>query len=328
MAKSNPLISREDLVRQQPTIYTFNLKDVPVEKYAEALDVLFHAPAFSEAVEKRNRFVKSADRLRPGSSEMTSLARTIQQHDRKLADIMYSAIVQTNLRSNVCYDFMSFATLLRYYVNYQKDGIKERVDRLAGNLDKITFLADLLESIVTDIKADMNGLFDGKMEFNQFDAVSQVLEQLRGFFNLARSKNETSPEAQLYFEYSDSINDYVGKRLKTYTAKYRKMHPAVTTHTEADLIEALKIFFGDNKAFSLEAAHLSGFIGHTEAGGAFIDAAKLYVVLDGVQREKMETVMAKKKLTLKKDNETAYCLTLTDTLLAVNRQSRKKFKKE
>jgi len=42
----------------------------------------------------------------------------------------------------------------------------------------------------------------------------------------------------------------------------------------------------------------------------------------------METVMAKKKLTLKKDNETAYCLTLTDTLLAVYRQSRKKFKKE
>lgn len=327
MAKSNSLISREELVRKQPTIYTFNFKDVPVEKYAEMLDVLFHAPAFCEIVDKRNRFVMSADRLRPGSSEMTNLVKIIQQSDRKLADAVFSSLVQTNLRSNVSYDFLSFTTLLRYYVNYQKDGIKERVDRLACNLDKVTFLADLLESIVTDIKADMNVLFDGKMEFNQFDAVAKVLEQLRGFFNSARSKNETSPEAQLYFEYSDSINDYVGKRLKTYTAKYRKIHP-VTTHTEADLIEALKIFFGDNKAFSLEAAHLSGFIGHTEAGGAFIDAAKLYVVLDGVQREKMETVMAKKKLTLKKDNETAYCLTLTDTLLAVYRQSRKKFKKE
>lgn len=328
MAKSNPLISREELVRQQPTIYTFNFKDVPVEKYAEMLDVLFHAPVFCEIIDKRNRFVMSADRLRSGTSEMKNLVKIIQQSDRKLADAVFSSLVQTNLRSNVSYDFLSFTTLLRYYVNYKKDGIKERVDRLACNLDKVTFLADLLESIVTDIKADMNVLFDGKMEFNQFDAVAKVLEQLRGFFNSARSKNETSPETQLYFEYSDSINDYVGKRLKTYTAKYRKMHPAVTTHTEADLIEALKIFFGDNKAFSLEAAHLSGFIGHTEAGGAFIDAAKLYVVLDGVQREKMETVMAKKKLTLKKDNETAYCLTLTDTLLAVYRQSRKKFKKE
>ena len=57
MAKSNPLISREELVRQQPTIYTFNFKDVPVEKYAEMLDVLFHAPAFCEIVDKRNRFV-------------------------------------------------------------------------------------------------------------------------------------------------------------------------------------------------------------------------------------------------------------------------------
>ena len=29
MAKNNPIRAREELVRQQPTIYTFNFKDAP-----------------------------------------------------------------------------------------------------------------------------------------------------------------------------------------------------------------------------------------------------------------------------------------------------------
>ena len=81
-----PASNREDFVRQQPTIYTFNLKDVPASKYAETLDVLFHNPDYNDIVEKRNRLVNSAERLRPGSTEMLNLIRTIQSQDRKLAD--------------------------------------------------------------------------------------------------------------------------------------------------------------------------------------------------------------------------------------------------
>ena len=175
MAKSNPIRTREGLVRNQPTIYSFHFNDVPPSKYAETLDVLFHNPDYNEDVKKRNRLVKSAQRLRPGSSEMANLVRTIQQYDRKLADILYASIVQTNLHSEVGYDFLSFRTLLKYYVDYSKDGNKERVDRLAANLDKVTFLADVLESIVTDVKADMREIFNGSVEFNQFDSVLNVL---------------------------------------------------------------------------------------------------------------------------------------------------------
>lgn len=239
MAKSNPIRTREELVRNQPTIYSFHFKDVPPSKYAETLDVLFHNPDYNEDVEKRNRLVKSAQRLRPGSSEMANLVRTIQQYDRKLADILYASIVQTNLHSEVGYDFLSFRTLLKYYVDYSKDGNKERVDRLAANLDKVTFLADMLESIVTDVKADMREIFNGSVEFNQFDSVLNVLTQLRGFFKSARCNDGDSPEAQLYFDYSDSINEYLEKRLKTYTDKYRKLHPVAPVYTETDLIEGL-----------------------------------------------------------------------------------------
>lgn len=310
MAKSNPIKAREELVRNQPTIYSFNFRDVPSGKYAETLDVLFHNPDYSEAVEKRNRLVKSAERLRPGSSEMVNLVRTIQQHDRKLADIMYSSIVQTNIYSEVSYDFLSFGTLLKYYIDYKKDGMRERVDRMAANLDKVTFLADMLESIVTDVKADMREVFDGTIEFNQFDAVLKVLTQLRGFFKSARRGDADSPEAQLYFDYSDSINDYIEKRLKTYTAKYRKIHPAAKVYTEADLVEGLNQFFGRNDKFDMSV------IGHTESGGCYIDLAQLCLRLSRNDIEKIEKVAGKMQSNKMTDAALRYSFNVTDLIMS------------
>ena len=297
MAKAKTTRTSEQVVRNQPTVYTFNFKDVPVSKYAETLDVLFHNPDYNEDVEKRNRLVKTADRLRPGTSEMANIVRTIQQHDRKLADIMYASIVQTNLHSEVSNDFLSFDTLLKYYVDYRKDGMRERVSRMAANLDKVTFLADMLESVVTEVKSDMRQAFDDIVEFHQFDAVLNVLTQLRGFFNTTRSGNSDSPEAQLYIDYADSINDYLEKRLKTYTEKYRKLHPAAPVYTEDDLVEGLHQFFGRNDKFDMS------LIGHTESGGCYIDFAKLSLRLDDSDIENTTDV------------ELRYCFNATDLIM-------------
>lgn len=309
MAKSNPNRTLEQVVRNQPTANTLNFKNVPVSKYAETLDVLFHDPDYDEAVKKHNRLVYSADRLRPGSSEKANIVRNRQQHDRKLADIMFACVVQTSLRSDVSYDFLSFDTLLKYYVDYRKEGMRERVDRMAANLDKITFLADMLESVVTDVKADMRHVFDGGIDFNQFDAVSNVLTQLRGFFKSVRSKDANSPEAQLYFDYSDSINDYLEKRLKTYTDKYRKLHPAAPVYTEDDLVEGINQFFGRNDKFDMS------LIGHTESGGCYIDFKKLSMRLDGRDVEKLKKVSDKMKSNNTTDVELRYSFNATDLIM-------------
>ena len=309
MAKTKPILTREQVVRNQPTVYTFNFKDVPVSKYAETLDVLFHNPDYNDAVDKRNRLVKSSDRLRPGSSEMANIVRTIQQHDRKLADIMYAAIVQTNLHSDVSNDFLTFDTLLKYYVDYRKAGMRERVSRMAANLDKVTFLADMLESVVTDVKDDMRQVFDDVVEFRQFDAVSQVLTQLRGFFRSARRGNSDSPEAQLYTDYSDSINDYLEKRLKTYTDKYRKLHPAAPVYTEYDLVEGLNQFFGRNDKFDMS------LIAHTDSGGCYIDFKALSLRLDDRDVEKLKKVSDKMKSNNTTDVELRYSFNATDLIM-------------
>ena len=112
-----PLPDREEFVRLQPTVYQFHFNDVPSTQYAKSLDALFHNPDYLDAVGKRNRLVETSKRMRVGTSEMSNLLRTIQQHDRRLADIMYATMVQTNLRSDVSYDFMNFSTLLKYYVD-------------------------------------------------------------------------------------------------------------------------------------------------------------------------------------------------------------------
>lgn len=317
MAKNKPSPRREERLLAQPTIYTFNFKDVPVDKYTEVLDVLFHNPDFSEAVEKRNRLVNSAGRLRQGSTEMRSLINTIQQRDRKLADMMYSAMVQANLRSTESYEFLSFTTLLKYYVNYGQDGMKERVDRLARQLDKVTFLADMLESLVTDIKEDMRGIFDGKIEFNQFDAVAQVLAQLRGFFNSVRKdEDSTSPEAQLYMDYADSINEYLDKRLKTYTGKFRKLRPATPAYTEQDMIDALNQFFGTGKLFG------RNFIKHTDTGGSYIDATMLALNLKPEQLIKLYGIVSQQPKDSSSDAMMKYSFRVTDAIMSNYKQTK------
>ena len=309
MAKSKPTPISEQAVCNQPTVYTFNFKEVPICKYAETLDILFHNPDYNELVEKRNKLVKSADRLRPGTSEMANIVRTIQQRDRRLADIMYASIVQANIRSEVSNDFLSFDTLLKYYVDYRQEGMRERVSRMAANLDKITFLADMLESVVTDVKCEMRQVFGDTVEFGQFDGVSHVLTQLRGFFKTARRDDFDSPEAQLYFDYSDSINDYLEKRLKTYTEKYRKLHPAAPVYTEDDLVEGLNQFFGRNDKFDMS------LIGHTESGGCYIDFKALSLRLDDRDVEKLKKVSDKMKSNNTTDVELRYSFNATDLIM-------------
>lgn len=304
-----PLPDREEFVRLQPTVYQFHFQDVPITRYAKSLDALFHNPDYMDAVEKRNRLVETSKRMRVGTSEMSNLSRTIQQHDRCLADIMYATMVQTNLRSDVSYDFMSFSTLLKYYVDYSQPGMKEKVDLLASQLDRLTFLADCLDRIATDIRGNMLDIFKGHIEFNQFDTVSQVLHQLRGYFRSAGPKDADSREGDLFYEYADSIYNYVDKRLRTFTAKYRKMHPASPIYTEADLVEGLNQFFGRDDKFDLS------LIGHTETGGCYISIGDLWKILSEDEQKKIGHITPKIDSIRFDDKQLRYSFNATDLIM-------------
>ena len=307
MAKNKPKVSekRMEKVCAYPTIYTFNFKDVPMERYAETIKLLFHDPNFADAVEKRNALVKCAGRMKQNSQEILSLIKQIQQRDHKLADVLFATLVQTNRRSDVTYDFLTFTTLLKYYVDYSKTDIMQKVDELTSHLDKITFLSEFLEAELVEVAQGIRLVFGDTIEFQQFDGVQQSLKQLKGFFRTIRSNNDNTPEADLYWQYSDSISEYMGKRLKTYSEKYKKLHPRPRVFSVDEMVKAINMIFGIDE-------HLAqAFIKRTEAGGAYIDATALLFNLDGRKAEIIDKMTGK----VSNKNSLNYSFTVTDAIM-------------
>ena len=300
------LARRDAKIRQLPTIYTFNFKDVPSEVYAKTLEAIFSDPQFADAVRNRNERVRAANRIPQGAPQMAPLIKAIQEKDAKLANAIYALLVQVNLHSEITYDFLSFGHLSRYYVDYSQPGMQEKVDHLNINLDKITFLSEMLENLLTQVKGDMLEIFKGASEFQQFDGVMASLRQLSGFFDFARKKDEKSKDYALYYEYADSINNYMDKRMQTYSQKYRKLHPTLPGFTQEQMVEAINLFFGEKDKFN------ESFISATDSGGKYIDAVKLSFNIDEEQTKKLDKLVPKPK---EGNSIQKYCLNVTDAIM-------------
>ena len=181
----------------------------------------------------------------------------------------------------------------------------QQVDELTAHLDKITFLSEFLEAELVEVAQGLRLVFGNTIEFQQFDGVQQSLKQLTGFLRAIRSNNNNTPEADLYWKYSDSISEYMGKRLKTYSEKYRKIHPRPRVFSVDEMVKAINMIFGIDE-------HLAkAFIKRTESGGAYIDATALLFNLDDRQAEIID------KMTGKVSNKDSlnYSFTVTDAIM-------------
>lgn len=82
------MAKREAQIRNLPTIYTFNFKDVPADVYTKTLETLFADPKFADAVRNRNELVRAANRIPQGAPQMMPFIKAIQEKDNKLANAM------------------------------------------------------------------------------------------------------------------------------------------------------------------------------------------------------------------------------------------------
>ncbi len=305
--KPNP--QQVQKVITSPTVYAFDLNDIPTEKYLATLKVLFADPAFTEAVGQRNRLVKAAAQLRTGS-DMTNLIRTIEKKDRALADTLFAAIVQTNVRSAVANDHFTFKQIVRYFIDYSDDDVRQNIDRLFRSLDKLTFLADMLESVTVDIRLYMQRIFADDFRFEQFDAVAQVLTQLKGYFGQIRNfDNAKQRTADLYMDYADSINDYLEKRLNAYNKKRDKIATQFCHIPKDQFIDSLNAFFGnEGRQIGTEV------LVDTPRGGFHIDTARLLPLLNVEQTLRLNKIA--KPLPAKVDESTKmkYDLKVSDAI--------------
>lgn len=297
-------------MRLQPTYYAFNFDDIDEEHYTKGLKVVFSDPNFKEMMAKRNKLVYALGRTKTVTQETQNLIRTIQQYDRRLADMMYGSMAQVNIHTTEGREFLSFDTILKYHADYSREGVRERVERLVADIDKLTFLADLLESKLVDVKSSMEFVFGDKLKFQQFDGVQQVLTQLRGyFFKIRKKEYENTPEAQLYFEYADSIDEYLDKRLNAYTKKFRRLHPIEYGYTEQDMIDAVNQFFGTDGKFGKR------HIARTPSGGTFVSQNVIYDLSPEETKKLDELSDTKMPEDSSSDAMQRYCFALTDAIM-------------
>lgn len=303
-----------------PSIYKFTLKDVSNVNYDKALNILKQDSDYAVIEERRNKLVQASDRLRPGSAEMQSILQQIGKYDAKLAAVIFATLVQVNYKSMKTDDNLKFSTLQKFFVDYSNPEKKMRSENLSVRLKTISFLADYLSSVITDLKGDMIDLFGPDIQFNQFNLVQDTLRQLDFFFNSTQNADCNNPAQRLFLEYADSINAYLDKRFKTYVDKYNKIHPPVQIFTEQDMIEGVRQFFGENPKFD------NRIIGHTESNGSYISFKSLAYVLNAEQTvalERMTKYFCKDECK-SFDSETLLSFCLTDAVMAKYKRPVKK----
>ena len=300
-------LTKQERMLNTTALYTFDLADVPPEQYAVVLAELFRNKEYRQNVDSRNRMVQTLDRMRPGTPELKSMIAKIKEKDQRLAETLFSVIVQVNHESVTKEDFIPFNTLLQYYVDYDKEGNSERVLNLSRRLNQLTFMADMVESILIDIKDDMNHIFNGEVQFKQFDAVENVMQKLSGFFSEVHQNDSDTKGRQLYMDYSDSINDYIQKRLKTYSDKLHKLHPLPVCYTEDQMVAAINLFFGTDRKFGHR------FIAHTPSGGHYINAMLLASNLSRSETKKLDQLVD--PVAKSDDAILRYCFDVTNVIM-------------
>lgn len=201
-----------------PALYNWDLEDSTPAENADTLSMLFHSQEWIDKLERRKHIYQSMDRMK--DSGFHAALKQIEAADRWFADRMLQACV---LRS-VQVTHREKKEMLEYYKELptDKETFRKR-DELSRLVNSTVFLADLLESYVTDINSKIHDLFkDKSMNCEQMDGVTAALRQMHDFFGATRMKMRVD-EQDLFAEYAESITKYVDKRMKTYAEKAAKI---------------------------------------------------------------------------------------------------------
>ena len=150
-------------------------------------------------------------------------------------------------------------------------------------------------------------VFNGYADHTSFNGVSAALSQLRGYLQASRTCFHEKEYADLYNDYSDSVNAYLDKRLNTFTRKVASKMPSVHGYTEQELLDALNEFFDTDRKFGRR------FIQRNEQGGRFINVPLLAMELNDAQTAKIDKYVRYDR----RDNDAVseYCYRVTDIIM-------------
>lgn len=187
-------------------------------EYVPVLEMVFHDEKFEKLVDHRNKMFKMAER--PGANPY-AIRKGVEQDDAKIAMMILRAMQVNTLHHTEKQDIKINQLWKQIPAD---DKHKQKIKQQCSyHLDMVTFLADLLESKLTDIQQELKELFpNDEYDFTQFDGVSASMHQLSNAF--AHTRDEGTDEMKtLFCDYAESIENYMDKRMKTFIEQCAKL---------------------------------------------------------------------------------------------------------
>ena len=136
-----------------PALYNWDLEDSTPAENADTLSMLFHSQEWIDKLERRKHIYQSMDRMK--DSGFHAALKQIEAADRWFADRMLQVCVWRSVQVT----HREKKEMLEYYKELptDKETLRKR-DELSRLVNSTVFLADLLESYVTDINTKIHDL--------------------------------------------------------------------------------------------------------------------------------------------------------------------------
>lgn len=200
---------------------SYNLEDLSPQHLADAMPMFYHEPKYQELNRKREHAYQA--KFRKGSNVLSSNI-LLRKMDDKMGRMLLEFLAERS-NKNRRRTKKTLGMLLQDKLD-NKELAQEDVRKyqeLSLTTEKALFLADMLDSVLVDINALMKPLFGNvNAKYEGLDALSSSMKAFRTTFNV-NNDNRTPEEQTLYTEYVESLEAFFQRRMKTYTAKRKKI---------------------------------------------------------------------------------------------------------
>lgn len=197
---------------------------------------LFTDDRFVRMSNNRHNLFSRAEKLTP--KQQQSAMRSVEMLDNQLRDFVWAFLSERAASVN---------PLHTHDVSEILDAIKDDPEKVAvyngayKQLESITFLIDIIESLVGDINAKFRNLLPGELlRIEMFEGLTTMSEQIKTVFGMTRDR--LTPRAQAAFAYyAESIGRYMQGRMNTYIRTVKELEGGTMKNVPAELVETIKI---------------------------------------------------------------------------------------
>ena len=224
------------------TYQDFTLSSIPAVEWPQVMTQLFADDRFVRMSNNRHNLFLRAENLPP--KQQKAALRSVEMIDNQLRDFVWAFLSERAASVNA---------LRTHDVSDILDVIKDDPEKVAvyngayKQLESITFLIDIIESIVGDINAKFRNLLPGELlRIEMFEGLTTMSEQINTVFGMTRDR--LTPRAQAAFAYyAESIGRYMQGRMNTYIRTVKELEDGTMKNVPAELLDTIQLMETSNE---------------------------------------------------------------------------------